>query len=215
MWAPSRRSRSRRAARRAEPLGLAPKRFGAQARVPRGDVPILRNVELEQRRRAVEVRTDGEVDHAERAYDIVAALQLPVEHGKEPGEPRMRIGDDARVVAGLLQDVGLDVKPQRGCRSRPRHPRPTRTTIDRRRRCLVSAPSSPRSGCSVAGSRIAGSFPRRRPSSSAPGPCRSGPSRGGRGCGSRPCADHAPPSRADAELGRRRRTLRAWGVRMS
>ena len=76
--------------------------------MPSGDIPVRRNVELEQGGRTVEARTDSEVDDGERSDDVIAVLKLPVEYREEPGKPRMRIGDDARIVAGLLQDFRLD-----------------------------------------------------------------------------------------------------------
>ena len=75
--------------------------------MPSGDIPVRCDVELEQGGRTVEARTDSEVDDGERSDDVIAVLKLPVEYREEPGKPRMRIGDDARIVAGCCKIFGL------------------------------------------------------------------------------------------------------------
>src|SRR5262249_45870251 len=76
--------------------------------LPSADVGVSARVEFENGWSRVEPRSDKKIDDSERANDVVAALKLLVEHRKIPLDPPIRVGDDARVVARLIEYSGLD-----------------------------------------------------------------------------------------------------------
>jgi hypothetical protein len=70
--------------------------------------PAIRtHVDVEDGGGGIEARADEEVHDTQRSENVVAAFLL-VEHGQKAAEARMGVGDDTRIVAGLIEHLRLD-----------------------------------------------------------------------------------------------------------
>jgi hypothetical protein len=81
----------------------------------------LADSELEDAWCGVEARPDEKIDDGKGTGNVVAARKLFVEHRQETVEARAGIGDDAGIVARLVQNLRLDQQFPGECSGPPTH----------------------------------------------------------------------------------------------